>query len=93
MGEDRGGGEKELTTPLILALSRKGRGDEGKNDFNGTPHFLFSIGGERKKVKKISSRASSPLMGEDRGGGESELTAPLTLTLSRRGRGKQRKII
>jgi hypothetical protein len=34
MGEDRGGGEKELTTPLILALSRKapagGEGSKGK---------------------------------------------------------------
>jgi hypothetical protein len=27
MGEDKGGGEKELTAPLTLTLSRKGRGE------------------------------------------------------------------
>jgi hypothetical protein len=50
-GEDKGGGEKELTSPLTFVLSRKGRE-------------------RRKKIKKVSSRASSPSTGEDKGGGE-----------------------
>jgi hypothetical protein len=39
--------------------------------------IISLIGRERrKKVKKISSRASSPLTGEDRGGGEKINSAP-----------------
>jgi hypothetical protein len=49
MGEDRGGGEKELTTPLILALSRKGRGDEGKRMTLTAPLTLIIFHWWRKK--------------------------------------------
>jgi hypothetical protein len=35
---------------------------------------------------------SSPLIGEDKGQGEKNLSYPLTLTLSRQGRGKFRQI-
>jgi hypothetical protein len=48
-GEDRGGGEKELTTPLILALSRKGRGDEGKRMTLTAPLTLIIFHWWRKK--------------------------------------------
>jgi hypothetical protein len=45
---------------------------EGKKMILTAPFTLIISHWERKgkKVKKISSRASSPLTGEDRGGGE-----------------------
>jgi hypothetical protein len=48
--------------------------------------------GEIKRVKRIPLKTSSPLTGEDRGGGEKKLTSPLTLTLSRKGRGELERI-
>jgi predicted amidophosphoribosyltransferase len=50
------------------------------------PYFLHN----RKQNRGYDT---ATLMGEDRGEGEKELTAPLTLTLSRKRRGKQRKMI
>jgi hypothetical protein len=66
--------EKEFNcTPHFCSLPQ-GREGRKENDFNGTFHFnYFSLG---KKVKKISSRASSPLTGEDRGGGEKVNSTP-----------------
>jgi hypothetical protein len=44
MGEDRGGGEKKLTSPLTLTLSRKGRGEKEKR-VKGIPLNFLPIDG------------------------------------------------
>jgi hypothetical protein len=44
MGEDRGGGEKKLTSPLTLTLSRKGRGE------------LDRIRGGKRKREKVKRK-------------------------------------
>jgi hypothetical protein len=44
MGEDRGGGEKKLTSPLTLTLSRKGR-EEKEKRVKGIPLNFLPIDG------------------------------------------------
>jgi hypothetical protein len=55
-GEDRGGGEKKLTSPLTLTLSHKGRGElevEKKLTEPLTLTFSAKGRGEKKRVKRI----------------------------------------
>jgi hypothetical protein len=66
--EDRGGGEKINRTPHPDHLPRSGERRKGK-DLTAPLTFILSRR-EREESKKFSSRASSPLTGEDRGGGE-----------------------
>jgi hypothetical protein len=83
---------KKLTAPLTFILSRKGRERKKRKGSKKFPlPLIFPIGGKRKRLERISSRTSSPLTGEDKGGGEKELTSPLTLTLSRRERGRAKR--
>jgi hypothetical protein len=83
---------KKLTAPLTFILSRKGRERKKRKGSKKFPlPLIFPIGGKRKRLERISSRTSSPLTGEDKGGGEKELTSPLILALSRRERGEKEK--
>jgi hypothetical protein len=66
--EDRGGGEKINRTPHPDHLPRSGERRKGK-DLTTPLTFILSRKG-REELEKFSSRASSPLTGEDRGGGE-----------------------
>jgi hypothetical protein len=89
LSKNYGTQKRDLTAPLTFILSRGGREGGKENDFNGTSHFnYFSLG---KKVKKISSRASSPLTGEDRGGGEKINSTPHPDPLPQSGEGRKGK--
>jgi hypothetical protein len=87
---------EDFNKPLTLPSPAEWRGLSKGKDFRGTSHFCFLPQGERKDERKNFKRYPSPLPSPakwrgKKGKGEI-LTAPLTLTLSRRWRGRKSEI-